>query len=218
MSGPYRSLSRIWPLTCLNEQEFDLLSLGQAVLFKSFEKGEIIHLQHEVCRRLDVILEGEVIVQSIDEQGNVLTVQSFAERELLGANLIFASRRLYPMTVMAEQKTQIAQIDPAVILTLCQRNLAFMSAFFQAISDRSVLLTDRIQSIAFKSIRQALLDFIRYESIRQDCPTIRLPITKKALAERLGIERTSLSRELRKMHREGLVDYDARTITWKGDG
>jgi Mn-dependent DtxR family transcriptional regulator len=42
---------------------------------------------------------------------------------------------------------------------------------------------------------------------------IKLDITKKELAERLGIQRTSLSHELSKMKKDGLVDYDAHSIT-----
>jgi len=38
-------------------------------------------------------------------------------------------------------------------------------------------------------------------------------MTKKELAERLGIQRTSLSRELNKMKKDGLIDYDAHSIT-----
>ena len=38
-------------------------------------------------------------------------------------------------------------------------------------------------------------------------------MTKKELAERLGIQRTSLSRELNKMKKDGLVDYNTHSIT-----
>jgi len=47
------------------------------------------------------------------------------------------------------------------------------------------------------------------------CPVIRLHYSKKELAERLGVQRSSLGRELNKMRREGLLEYDARTITLK---
>jgi len=32
----------------------------------------------------------------------------------------------------------------------------------------------------------------------------------------MGIQRTSLSRELNKMRKEGLIEYNAKTITLKG--
>ena len=37
-------------------------------------------------------------------------------------------------------------------------------------------------------------------------------MTKKALAERIGVQRTSLSRELAKMRADGLIKYDAESI------
>ena len=40
-------------------------------------------------------------------------------------------------------------------------------------------------------------------------------ISKKELAERLGVQRTSLSREVNKMKNDGLLEYNARTITLK---
>lgn len=46
-------------------------------------------------------------------------------------------------------------------------------------------------------------------------PVIKLNYSKKDLAERLGIQRSSLSRELNKMRRDGLLEYDAKTITLK---
>ena len=38
-------------------------------------------------------------------------------------------------------------------------------------------------------------------------------VTKKDLAEKFGVQRSSLSRELNKMRKEGLIEYDAYSIT-----
>ncbi len=42
---------------------------------------------------------------------------------------------------------------------------------------------------------------------------LKLRLTKKSLAEKFGVQRTSLSRELNKMREDGLIDYDAYSIT-----
>jgi CRP-like cAMP-binding protein len=47
----------------------------------------------------------------------------------------------------------------------------------------------------------------------QNSNRIQLGITKKALAERIGVQRTSLSRELAKMKADGLIDFDDKTIS-----
>ena len=57
------------------------------------------------------------------------------------------------------------------------------------------------------------MNYLDYECKKQGSNHIRLPITKKALAERMGVARTSLSRELGKMREEGVIEFDRDTIT-----
>ena len=59
------------------------------------------------------------------------------------------------------------------------------------------------------------MDFLILESNRQNSKKITLSISKKELADRFGIERPSLQRELSKMRDEGIIQYDARSITLK---
>jgi Mn-dependent DtxR family transcriptional regulator len=64
-----------------------------------------------------------------------------------------------------------------------------------------------------KTIRQCIIEFLIYESYSQNSKTVKLELTKKELAEKFGIQRPSLSREFNKMRRDGLIEYDAHSIT-----
>ncbi len=164
---------------------------------------------------MDIILFGQVSIQKVDENGNILKINDFSAREILGANLIFSSRNCYPMTVVSASNTVVLHIHKEVILQLCQNNISFMSGLIKTISDRTLILTDKINAISLKTIRQRVIDFLKYEYHMQNDHVIRLNISKKELAERLGIQRSSLSRELNKMRRDGLLEYNARTIKLK---
>ena len=100
-------------------------------------------------------------------------------------------------------------------MELGQTNVNFMAGLMTVISDRTLLLTDKIDAISLKTIRQRIIDFLKYEYSIQKSDTIKMPISKKDLAERFGIRRASLSRELSKMRKDGLLEFDARTITIK---
>jgi len=182
---------------------------------REYGKGEIIHLQNEICRFLEIILTGKLTVQNIDEDGNVLTIESFMDGDMIGANLIFASKNVYPMTITASIKTSTIAIDKELVLALCRRSTGVMVGLLQEISDKTSILTEKINAISRKTIRQCILDFLRQEQYRQKDNVIRLALSKKELAERLGIPRSSLGRELNKMRNEGIVEYDAWTITIK---
>jgi len=182
---------------------------------KKYGKGQIIHLQNEVCNAMDIILEGKVAVQKIDEEGNVLTINVFSAPDVIGAHLVFSTNNFYPMTVVSEADTVILRLSKEMIIELGRSNLDFMVALLRAISDRMLILADKIRTISHKTIRQQIIAFLTYEYHLQKNAVIKLSYSKKELAERLGVQRSSLSRELNKMRREGLLEYDARTITLK---
>jgi len=64
-----------------------------------------------------------------------------------------------------------------------------------------------------RTIRESLLHYLEHEKMKQNINRIMLTMTKKALADRIGVQRTSLSRELQKMKRDGIIDFNADSIT-----
>ena len=57
----------------------------------------------------------------------------------------------------------------------------------------------KIKTLALKTIRQSLEELLLYEYHAQKSTTIDLNMTKKELAEKTGVQRPSLSRELRNL-------------------
>jgi len=182
-------------------------------IISKYNKGSIIHFESEKCNYWDIILKGQVFVQKIDEKGNVLTVAEFKIGDNIGGNLLFSKYPYYPMSVIAKSDTEILHIPKDFVLQLCQTSQDFLVKFLTCISDKTAILTSKIKSISMKSIRESIIEFLNYEYYTQKSKEIKLNMTKKELAERLGIQRTSLSRELNKMKKDGLIDYDAHFIT-----
>lgn len=182
---------------------------------RRYKKNSIIHFESEKCLTLDVILEGKILVQRIDENGNVLTITQFNVGDVIGGNLLFGSNNSYPMTITAKSDIVILHIQRDFVLDLCQDNKNFLVEFIKSISEKSFILTSKIKSISMKSLRQSIIDFLNYEYYSQGTTRINLKMTKKELAERLGVQRTSLSRELNKMRKDALLVYDADSITVK---
>lgn len=162
---------------------------------------------------MDIILRGKVAVQMLDESGNILTISVFSDRDIIGANLIFASRNNYPMTVVSDTASVVLHLNRELILNLCTNNNCFMIELLREISDRTLVLTDKINAISLKTIKQKVTDFLLFEYGLQKSRTIKLSMSKKALSERLGVQRTSLSRELNKMRKDGILDFDANCIS-----
>ncbi|NLP36354.1 MAG: Crp/Fnr family transcriptional regulator [Firmicutes bacterium] len=182
---------------------------------KKYTKGTIIHFQNEVCRSLDIILDGSVAVQKLNENGNILTISVFFAKEIIGANLLFSTRDKYPLMIVADSPVVILHLYKETIASFMHQHTDFAFSLLSVVADKTLVLTDKIETISLKTIRQRLLEYLYREYRRQGSRVIELEMTKKELAQRLGMQRSSLGRELKKMREEGLLEYDARTITLK---
>ncbi|NMA55435.1 MAG: Crp/Fnr family transcriptional regulator [Firmicutes bacterium] len=182
---------------------------------KRYRKNQVIHFENELCRSMDMVLAGRLSVQKINEEGNVLKVAEFDAGDTLGANLLFATSNLYPLTVVAESEAIVLHIYRELVLNLTQQSLDFTAALLAEISNKALILTGKIDTLSLTTIRERIISFLRYQHHQQKSDVIHLGMSKKELAERFGVQRTSLSRELNKMRRDGLIEYDAKTITIK---
>lgn len=178
----------------------------------SYCKDVIIHLENEPCTKLEIILTGRVAVERIDESGGLLTIAEFLHDDLLGGNLLFSKNAFYPMSVISKQNTVILEINRDALFGLFCANPAFLRMYLEYVSDHAFILGDKIKHYVNKTIRESVLSFLNYESKKQATNHIQLNMTKKALADKIGVERTSLSRELAKMKQDGLISYDAKSI------
>ena len=178
----------------------------------TYLKNNIVHFVGETCSKMEIILAGKVTVERIDESGNLMTIAEFLSGEILGGNLLFSKNPHYPMTITAKQPTVILEINKDRLFQLFSDNHEFLKSYLEFVSDHAVILGDRIKHYVNKTIRESIMCYLDYERKKQNSNIIKLGITKKALAEKIGVQRTSLSRELAKMRNEGLIKFDAESI------
>jgi CRP-like cAMP-binding protein len=179
----------------------------------NYKKNSIIHLESDPCNKLEIILSGTVVIERIDESGDLLTIAEFHPDDMLSGNLIFSKMPYYPMTVTSRLPSIILEMHKDLLLHLCFTNKDFLQSYLEFISDHTLLLSHKIKHYVNRTIRQSLISFLKYEYKKQSDPQIKLGFSKKVLAEKIGVQRTSLSRELQKMKKEGLIDFDASSIT-----
>ena len=175
-------------------------------------KNNIVHFVGETCSKLEIILAGKVTVERIDESGNLMTIAEFLSGEILGGNLLFSKNPHYPMTITTKHPTVILEINKDRLFQLFSDNHEFLKNYLEFVSDHATILGDRIKHYVNKTIRESIMCYLDYERKKQNSNNIKLGITKKALAEKIGVQRTSLSRELAKMRNEGLIKFDAESI------
>jgi len=178
-----------------------------------YGKNNIVHFVGEVCSKLEIILSGKVVIERIDESGNLMTIADFYGGDVLGGNIMFSKNPYYPMTVTAKDATLILEINKTRLFQLFSDNHDFLKSYLEYVSDHTVILGDRIKHYVNRTIRESIISYLDCERKKQNSNIIKLNMTKKALAERIGVQRTSLSRELAKMREDGLIEYTPVSIS-----
>lgn len=215
MENLFKMIKNVNLFNGFSENELKNVFKDNNYIIKNYNKNSIIYMQNEKCKTLDVILDGIISIQKIDSEGNMLSINDFTNGEVIGENLLFSIKNTYPMTIIAKNDVKILHIDRDLILMLCQNNKDFLLSFLQSLSSKALILSDKITSLSMKTLRQCIIDFLLFEYYAQGSTEIKLNMTKKDLSEKLGVQRSSLSRELNKMNKDGLIDYNAKSIIIK---
>ncbi len=182
---------------------------------KTYRKGQLVHAEGERCLAMEVILSGQLAVERIGEDGSLMTISSFQAGDCVGGNLLFSSDPTYRMAVTATRPTQLVAIGKQTLLALFRESEDFLLATLRDVADNAVLLEGKLKYYANLPARQRILNFLESEHRRQGTDRVLLPVSKKALAAQLGLQRTSLSRVLRQLRDEGALDFDRASLTIK---
>ncbi|MDR3595186.1 Crp/Fnr family transcriptional regulator [Clostridium sp.] len=192
----------------------DIASLMSKISYSSklYHKGEIIANEEDECNSLGLVLDGVVEIQRIYLSGKQINVKRLSVGDVFGEALIFSNKSSYPATVMAFSDCKILYISKADILKLCTINEIVLRNFMAALSNKIFILNSKIKTIAFKSIKHKVINFILEQVKMQKSKTIKLKESKEDIAAAMGIPRPSLSRELMNLRDLNYIEFDRNII------
>lgn len=180
---------------------------------KKYEKNNIIAIEGDDCNSIGIILEGEIEIHKPFHSGKTLTINHFKKGNVFGEALVFSGQHLYPATIIATDESYIMYLKRDIILKLMTLDERIIKNFMGLLSNRILMLKDRITNLSFDSLRKKISNIILIEYKRQNSSNIILPYNRKRMAELLNIPRPSLSRELINMKEEGLIDINKNKVS-----
>ena len=195
----------------ISEKEIENILKSELYLVRDYKKGEVIANQGEKCSSLSVILEGKAVIQTIYENGKVLTLSNFNVSDVFAEALLFSKDKEYPATVMAVENCRVLSLPKKSVLGIMQKNAKFAENMLELLSQKIVILNRKINLIELDSIRRKICKIL-LDNYKRNNSYIYIIASKKELAEELGIPRPSLSRELIKMRDMGLIDFNLKEI------
>jgi CRP-like cAMP-binding protein len=196
----------------ISREEIEKLISNIGYSLKTYKKGEIIANEEDECSSLGFVLDGIVEIQRIYLSGKQIILKRLNSGAVFGEALVFSKKSNYPSTVIAFSECNILYISKADILKLCTSNEILLGNFMSALSNKIFMLNSKIKSIAFKSIKHKVINYILEQAKVQKSNTIKLEESKEEISASMGIPRPSLSRELMNLRDLNYIEFDRNII------
>lgn len=186
-----------------------ILELVSNLLYviNKYKKNSTIAIEEDDCNSLGIILSGNVEIHKSFPSGRIVTISHFKKGNIFGEALVFSGEHKYPATIMASTDCEIMYINKPDIIKLMKRNDTVLNNFVSVLSNRILMLNDRLTNLSYNTVRKKISNVILIEYKKQNNKDLILPFCRKKMAEMLNIPRPSLSRELMKMKEDGIIDY-----------
>ena len=199
-----------------SDSEIKQLIASAECTVRDYSAEEIILLRGDKLRSIGIVLSGRLNGIIETEEGQLTVVNELNKGSVFG-DVLSGSSGNSPVTVKAMDNSRILWIELNRVLHLCGENIdniKFVMNFIEEISDKYFMLSKRIRILSERKLRIRILEYIKQLSIEQNTNDVLLPQKNRSeLADYLSCDRAALSRELGKMHKEGILRINRNIIT-----
>ncbi len=184
---------------------------------KTYPAGATIHSFGQQTRSVGILQSGKAVLLRLDINGGRTVLEQLEEGSLFGEVLAFSGAQQEDISVVCTQQCNVLFIDYEHILKRCPKACAHHSTLVQnmleLISQKTMLLSQRVEILSCRSIRERLLHYFSLCSHQQGTKSFTLPFSMSALADYICADRSAMTREMSRLKKTGVLAADGRKIT-----
>ena len=198
-----QDLERMLP--CLNALE------------KTYQRGQYLLHAGQTISSLGVVVKGRVRVEVADAWGNVSILQTCEPGELFAPGYACMPGETLDIDVVADTDTKVLFLEAEKIIHPCPHQCAchitIANNLMRALASRNLEMNRRAMATTPKTIRGKILAYLSQVQKAAGTQSFEIPYSQTKLAAYLGVDRSTLSAELGRLRREGVIDYKGTRYT-----
>lgn len=187
----------------------ELKSVG---IIKKFSKGEILLNEDAHIASVPIVLSGSLkVFQSDDDIREILLYYLKAGETCIMSVLGGLFNEVSKIRVECDEDAEILMVPVTKLGPLLQEHPAWTNYIFRIYHQRFEELLDVVNAVAFKKMDERMAHLL--EKMAASAGKRTITITHEELANALGTARVVVSRLLKQMEKEGLVNLGRNQIT-----
>lgn len=172
-------------------------------VLRRYPANDFIALQHSVCHSLYLLYEGKVRTHMVNGEGKQVTIEEIEAPRLLAPAFIFATDNRFPVNILTVTPCEVLVLNKEDFVGLMQKEPIVMQNFLRIISDRSIFLSQKLNSFALQNLKGRLAAYLLEREGQH---------SQQEIADVLGVARPSLARVLAELVDEGCIRVERREI------
>jgi len=194
----------------------DLAQLAAITVRRTFKKGETLFSEGEEATGFYLLVSGSIKLCRMSHDGREKVLHFVQPRETFAEAAFFGDGR-YPAEARAIESGEVIYLPKEGFLELMTRNPNFTLNLVVSLSLQLRRFARQIEELSFADVTSRLASFLvrraSEKSTSYDGITyVDLGIKKGELASRLGTASETISRTLRKLMNEGIIEVQGNRV------
>lgn len=178
---------------------------------KNFKKGETILAIGDKSEEIGVVVKGSAHIVQEDYWGRKIIISELHNSDVFGE--VFATlRKKSEVNIQAIKDSTILFLNISKVITICSHTCSYHNKLVQnlliSIAEKNLKMTQKINCMGKKSIREKLLTYLSTQSIKTGKNKFKIPFNRQDLADYLSVDRSALSNEISKLKKEGQIKVE----------
>lgn len=178
---------------------------------KDFPKDAFLMRTGDTAESIGLVLSGSVLVIQEDVWGNRNILSKAGAGQTFAAAYACAPGSIMNVSVAAETPVTAMFLNVKRVLNVCPSACAHHSRMIRnllgELAEKNLRFSEKLSHMGQRTTRAKLMSYFSAEAQRLGKYEFDIPFSRQQLADYLAVERSGLSLELGKMHREGLLDF-----------
>ena len=178
----------------------------------SVAKGRTIFREGDAATHVGIVLSGAVQLVREDYYGNRSIVAHIGPAQLFGESYACAGITALPISVVADEDSEILLLDCRRITVSCTNACSFHSRIIhnmlRLVASNNLMFDQKIQVTSKRTTREKLMAYLMNQAKLQCSDQFTIPYDRQELADYLEVDRSGLSAEISKLRREGVLESE----------
>lgn len=170
----------------------------------SYKKNEYVAFRGDLIKGLYVNIEGNLVAEMSKENGNIKKIEELRNGTIIASAFIFGKNNKFPVDLIAQTDVKILFVEKEELVKLLLSNSEILVNLLDDISNKAQFLSKNLwESVSNKTISEKLSKYI-LKNEREG--VVILDKTIKELAEYFNVSRPSLSRSMKILVDQGVIE------------